>query len=202
MSKTREFYDYQQAEMYLMESVIRFKDEPVVVAAMDYNSNRDIFCWFKKLTRREHDNAKISIYDVKINMNPVPLGYINWKRFGEQHVLVAHRDPIRMWKIGLTKKNLIIRGIDHRGIDTVVDETAQVINSKALRDTITGKFPSLKKCIKDGIPQAFSRRFAIRGDSLYFSQLSYPIGYINNGELALLDDYAFLSEVLGQDVGI
>ena len=196
----REFYNYSQAEMYLLDSVIRFSGEPVVVSYMegeDEGEGDGINCCLKKLTQRTASYERVSIYDYRIDMSPVPLGYVNWKRYGEVSILIAYRVPLRMWKVGLTSNNLALRGIMHG--DTG-ESSSTVINSKALSNTIKGNFPSLDKCIQEEQPQAFSRRFAILNKKLWFAQLSSPIGEIIGGELSLIPQYAFMSEALRQDV--
>ena len=200
--KNKEFYDQDHAIRYLNHSIIRVDNVPVLIERIDVRGS-SLYAQYHPIERMADAYTKqVLLKSPRINMNPVPLGYVNWKNWNRKLVaLKAFRIPQRAWKIGLTTRSLrILPGSMER------ETKDMLLYSKYMKATICNDFPSLEHVLskirdKDVGSVAFSRRFSLSsGGSLFFIQLSKKVGEVYKNTLKLYDRYMFLSELLEKDM--
>ena len=195
--KNKKFYDIDHARLYLINSIIRIDNNPVMVLDIlrNQSSERDIH--YRPIENSEGTKI-ITLSSVRVDMNPVPLGFINFSEFGKKKVAIrGYRGPSRQWRIGLTEENLRIQPQKY---DTYTTRK-KILKSIFLKNSICGVFPSLKKIIemikdKEATSQAFSRDFSIDKAKLMFIQLKDPVGKIFKKEVMLFDDFLYLNQLL------
>ena len=183
--RNKDWYDYNHAKMYLYHSIIRMGPIPIYV--FDVNNDR-IITYCKLRTRQEQKT--IELYDPKINMVPVSLGFVNWKNV----VYCITRRPVRKWRVGLTGEN----SYTYQYPNIHVIRSSSLFFTKALEDTIMGNFPSYQNVLdKKTLKKAFSRRFAIINDEIYYNMLKVPIG--NTRPYVLYRPFEYLKQILEED---
>lgn len=203
--RNRRFQDAHHAAQYLTSSVIRYKELPIFVSQVMPDKNGVSVMSFCDTTERgltqdaDIPYQTVNLTDPDVDMTPVPLGFVNFRRFGLYQAIRTFRAPIRAWKIGLTTSNLIVEGADGRRRD--------LLYSNELKATILGNFPSFAKARnavvgKDKGQAAFSRRFSVSYEGLLF-HLFFPdaIGKITSkGDPSLSKDFMYLGEALSEDL--
>ena len=200
--KNKVFYDQDHAIRYLNHSIIRVDNTPVLVERIDVKGTH-LYAQYHPIERMAGEYTKqVSLRSSRVNMNPVPLGWVNWRNWDRKLVaLKAFRIPERAWKIGLTSQNLLILP------GTTDRETKdRLLYSKYMKATICNDFPSLtyvlSKFRNEKIKSiAFSRRFSLNSNgSLFFIQLPKKVGRVYKDTLKLDEKYIFLSELLEKDM--
>lgn len=201
--KNKEFYDANHANLYLVNSIIRVDGVPVYITNVQRSRKLSkITIHYNLISNRENTEETIPIDSKRIDMNPVPLGFINFTEFGKPKTIIsAYRIPARQWRIGLTSNNLKLIPNCYNGAET----KRKIIQSIYFKRSVCGEFPNVKKVIKmikdkEAISQAFSRSFAMEREKLRFIQLAEPVGELFKGEIMLFDDYLYLSQLLEQDL--
>lgn len=195
--KNKKFFNTDHASLYLVGSIIRIDGLPVRVENIEYkNSLRRQILFYHSIGKREKVKS-ISLESTRVDMNPIPLGFINYKEFGENKAIRAYRIPSRQWRIGLTAENLRIIPNTLDGFQI----KRKIIESIYFKQSVCGNFPNIEeiiKMIKDrkATSQAFSRDFAIDKKHLKFIQLKNHVGKIFREEVMLFDDYLYLSQLL------
>lgn len=185
-------YDNQDnVSMRLLNSVIRVGTTPVFVIDITRTELK-----YKSLSSGRENI--ISLKSPRLNLLPVPLGYINY-RAGAHYL---SRIPQRKYKQGLAYESLKMEGMS-RG--------KEVLRSKALARCIAGEYPNHEEVIrriKDGenINLAFSRQFAIgeaptfegTGGALSLLFRGRRVGEVTkkNDELKLVPRFIYLQEKL------
>lgn len=198
--RNKKFFNIDHANLYLVGSIIRVNDLPVYVRNVTYSRaiKKQILTYAPVENYDEGKVDKVYLNSSRVDMNPIPLGFINFKEFGKPRIAVgAYRIPSRQWRIGLTTDNMRI--IPHR-FDGY-EAKRKVIHSIYFKKSVCGQFPTVEEIIemiknKEATSQAFSRDFAIEKNKLMFLQLKAPVGKIFKNELMLFDDYLYLSQVL------
>lgn len=207
--RNKEFFNSEHAQRYLAGSLIRLDNEPIYVIDVGHKKNTIYFIHLADGTE-----GNIPISSPLINLNPVPLGFLNWKqRSGNNQIHYAsylQRIPERSWNIGCTHRNIQFRDV----MDGASPEgntgqwVREVLQSKALRLSILGEYPKLPHTMKVMAEsqsirsRAFSRRFAVtHGQELRFKYHSVAVGMMNkNLSFTLLPKYKYLSEILTKDI--
>ncbi len=198
--KNKKFFNIDHAHLYLAGSTIRVDGLPVYVRGITYNSvvRRQILVYAPVENYDERKADKISLNSARVDMNPIPLGFINFQEFGKPKIAIgAYRIPSRQWRIGLTTDNMRI--VPHRFDE--YERKKKIIHSIHFKNSVCGKFPKIAEIIemiksKEATSQAFSRDFAIEKNKLKFIQLKPPVGKLFKGEPMLFDDYLYLGQLL------
>ncbi len=197
--KNKIFYDQDHAALYLKGSIIRVDELPVLVENVVYRRTiKGLMLEYRDISERGKTPPKVSLGSSRINMNPVPLGFLNFSDFGKPNsVIRAYRIPCRQWRIGLTTENLRLFPNKFDSHDT----KNKVMQSIYLKKAICGEFPSAEEVIENAkarlsTSQAFSRSFAIERRKLKFIQVGEDVGELYKGEIMLFDEYIYLSQLL------
>lgn len=178
------------AQSRLNETIIRYKDKPVLVIAVSGTDNA-ITIQYQDLLSDVMGIDGIS----KFNFDPVPLGYTNHKHYA--HYLM--RAPMRRdWRQGLRMLNLI----------TPSGESPRLIPFRTIAQTIIGSFPSLKTTLntismKDTktVSMAFTREFALVKNQLEYKGM-FMVGEVNldNGNIKVNDKFGWVRESLEESL--
>lgn len=179
----------QYAGTRLRESIVRFKGEPVFVLQVGAKGGKVAF---QTLARAEdHELAGIGECTLQdLDINPVPLGYVNEAKFA----YYVSRCPVREdWRQGLRKNTMrtIPGGIN--------------VNFKFLRQTILGKYPNLKDALKlvndrERESVAFSRSFAISRGGILHHKGQWQVGEIDERGYTLLPKFQWVEEALNEEL--
>jgi len=190
------FYNRDQADNYLRGSVVRVGTTPAYITGVRWGrrnergENRETVSYESLLNHRRRN---ILLKSTRLNLAPVPLGYID---YGNGASLIVTRVPTRNWKMGLSQSNMKV--MDHRQCE--VDRPRNIIRSTELGNTIINKFDSVERAratlkMAGGI-KAFDREFAIDSyDDLWYVNHNEPVGKMGN-EPDLLPQFNFLAEKL------
>ena len=194
--KNRDFVDEQHANSYLSGTIIRVGGIPIYVDQLSEGGRVE-----KKWRMNYHiigdDEVNILFLpNEKIDMNPVPLGMMNF----EESVFYVSRIPTRGWKVGLAPSNVSFYPLGPAGNGG----GAPPLISKELRKCILGQYPdftgALKKIRAGKNAIAFSRRFAINGGSLLFKNGDKAVGVAERQGPILFDNFQYLEETLQEDL--
>jgi len=128
-----------------------------------------------------------------LNLEPVPLGFINTDR---DMVFVARKPMRRDWRQGLSHNSLVTYG----------KYRADEVNFRWLVQPITGKYPSFSRALtslarKNSI--AFSRDFGLtrEDDKITLCYRRHPVGYVEEGQPVLYPQKQFLQQHLAEAMG-
>ncbi len=196
--KHKDFYDQAHARAYLHGCVIRKAEAPILIQNLqkadrmgkkwrvDYNELGDM------------ESNILFLPNRAIDMNPVPLGMLNGEEDG---VWFVSRQATRKWKVGLYQGNMHSYG---HGLSADFYRGPN-INSSELNSCIRGLYPDYTAVmcrIRAGKKKtlAFSRRFCVDQGSLLFKALREPVGIAERVEPVLFDQFAYLKEVLEEDL--
>lgn len=195
--KNKKFFDVEHARLYLVGSIIRIDSAPILVLNVSYSGAGYMTIQYRPIEKTE-GNRNINIKSLRIDMTPLPLGFINFREFGKKTVaLSTYRIPSRQWRIGLTTENLMIIPQKYNNSET----KRKIMKSIFFKRNVCGLFPKIKEIIemiknKEATSQAFSRDFAINKNKLMFIQVKEPVGKVFNDEVMLSDDYLYLNQLL------
>ena len=196
--KNKKFFDIDHANMYLTESIIRVDSVPVRVEKVVYENALNRRVLYYKIIGKKEKMRNISLRSPRVDMNPLPLGFINFSEFGfPKKAIRTYRVPSRQWRIGLTTENFKI-------VPNVFDThrmKKKIMESIHFKNSVCGNFPNIEEIIKNikdkkAISQAFSRDFAMDKNNLQFIQLKEPVGKIFKDEVMLFNDFLYLSQLL------
>ena len=196
--KLKKFFDIHHAQMYLMNSLIRYKDKPVIVHDIQFQQNGKLAMRYAANHDMEGYWKTASLSSKFINMNPVPLGLVN---FGRRCIFIA-RAPLRAWKVGLTANAMFMYSADPNDRALGINPNA-IFRSKELADTIAGNYPDLENALEefqsDDHVIGISRHFAVSKKSLYF-QNAGVVGQVKDSSVKLNPQFDFLQEMLEMDM--
>lgn len=208
--KHKVFFDLHHASGYLKDSIIRVDGDPIYiqdVAARRRKKPNNYDLIYTNLGNKNDGPHTISIQDNAVDMNPIPLGLCNFVRNGSNFATSVMRAPMRMWKVGLTTRNAVLKA-PHREYDGMIGAN-QLLFSNAFAKMVRGEYPSLKEIAKklnDRNPggaaayiMAFSRNFAVDNKKLYYRSFG-EVGFHKNGEVRLDDEHTYLQELLDKDM--
>lgn len=184
----RFFTEPHYARQAFANCLIRIGESPVWIG--DFNGWSTSFYY-------PLNSKKTFIEDIRevkhlLNIEPVPLGYVNHKN-GASYV---RRAGARQWKQGLNRDNL--RGpVINKGV---------LLKSKELARTIKGKFPSYDEAYniysRTGKSRAFSREWALTSGllepDLCYKDMRVGIGTIKGPKL--LPEFEYLTESLMETI--
>lgn len=201
--KDKDFWNREQAQSYLGGSVVRYKSDPIYIYEVTHTRAGKYTAHFLPLgiTDREFIHADVS----ELDLNPVPLGLVNFREYGRNFCVSTYRKPLRQWKIGLSRNNMIIRP----GQFDKNDFRDSLLQGKDLRKTILNEFPSYEEALHKVVDEgeegmAFSRRFAVKKKTkhsyLFHNLHENSVGKIIDRDIRLDDKYQYLSESLEEDL--
>lgn len=173
-----ELIDYARGR--LDDTVIMIDGSPSFIKMV--TGNRELV--FRNLTL--DDGGAISMDSDKVDLTPIPLGYLN-SVFGASYLV---RLAQRRWKQGLDKRAVMVRGKDCRREDWFYTED--------MEQCLTNVYPSFEEAkalaIKDDITVAFNKRWAISAkDSLFHRGML--VGTCKK-KVSLQKVYKYLQEIL------
>ena len=200
--KNKEFYDEQTAKRYLRNSVIRYKNAPILITSIEHINQDGILGKEWKVGYNRVGTNMPGIFflpNPMVNFNPVPLGMMN----GIQHTFYVSRAPIRAWKIGLSEENCNF----HSVLSDNYPAQENMILSFSGRHvglTIEGKYPTYKEGLKqlNGETQSvgISRSFAMNKRGLIYKTMPMPVGVCKDTGPKLLEEFAYLEQVMRKEL--
>lgn len=207
--RTKDFFDVGQASQNLRASIIRIADKPVyvmdVVASEPRKINSPLLIQYSPLANINEDVETIPLKDIKVDMNPVKLGFCNYLHDEGYASYYVSRYPTRKWKIGLSRENISVMMPGGYEADKYV--IGKLFPTKLLAATINNRYPSVKEIIKGfnrySGTRAFSRRFTITSElRVYYKTTEQSVGIVkqDKGTISLFDDFFYLKEVLKEDL--
>lgn len=194
--KIKEFYDHRQAHAYLSECIVIHDGEPVYVNEI-YQDGRKYVISYYHLPYGNTDRKEAYLDDGKWDFTPVSLGYTS--TIGQyKYSNYASRVPQRAWKIGLTVGNLNLFSIK----PVFRLDKRNLFFSENLKNTVLNRYPKYSTAYnkKDEFPTAFSKRFAIFKDDLFYKSINVPAGKAKKDGPELNEKFKFLQEVLDEDL--
>src|SRR6266404_8982006 len=105
--RTREFFNRDQADNYLINSIIRFNERPVMITEVSGGGGKKGFVLRGRYCDpNAADSTSFYHKDLAVNMEPIPLGFLvldhkSWLPY----TAYISRLPVRAWKIGLTRNH-------------------------------------------------------------------------------------------------
>lgn len=184
--------DFTYAGTRIQESVVRLlKDnEPVMVRNVG-NRGQCLVTPIEFIETRDKD---ILVHLDDLNLEPVPLGYVNTGG----KAIYLQRIPVRRGpgNQGLTQNNCGSTG-----------ERLWRFPSKSLRQCIIGKYPTFDKAVEESKVNmrsghkiiAFHRYWAVGNETLYYKN-ELVVGAIVKGKPVLGSSYQYLKEALSEIV--
>lgn len=182
--------DLDYASRRLNNTLVRTADgHPFFVLRTYHNENGEMFHDGEDMITNQRRTEKHK----DINLEPVPLGFVNTS--GDM-VFVARKPMRRDWRQGLCHNNMITYG----------RVRAEDINLKLLVQPIMKQYPSFAKAIaalakKSSV--AFSRDFGLskEADKITLCYRQYRVGEVINGVPVLDANKAFLQQHLQEAIG-
>jgi len=204
--KKKVFYDAGQAYNYLINSILRLDRNPIYIMSVEAKG-KDYNLFIRDLLT---DTRKVILYsDDQLNLNPVPLGFCNVRRFYNQ-AYYTFRLPARTWSIGLNHTNFGVSSPfgSAENKSALKEKSTDLFASPSLVRTIMNDYPSIEQAAKtlketrfEKECIAFSRNFALsRRMEVIYGLASLPIGEFNGRAFNLKDEYAYLHEMLLNEV--
>lgn len=176
------------ARTRLIETIVMYKGRPVTVADVALNGD----CTVRYLTDREYFVCQLGELDI----NPVPLGYLNTMKFATYLTRIPMRQD---WRQGLRNRTM-----RHNHADAQ-DPPA----NKFLEACILGQYPSLGDCFSifrrrvATVSVAFSRNFAVLQNATLQYKGRWIVGDINpKGNYNLLPKFDWVRENLEEDLAV
>jgi hypothetical protein len=178
--------DYEYASSRLENTIVRLGGEPVMVQRVDM----DGVCMYNLL--KDGGDAEFKRVEIdKLDLHPVPLGYVNKGAYCGFLTRIPKRHD---WRQGLRKNNsMILRGanISYNGI-----------YGKPLHRCIVGSYPSYKVCvqkIRAGGQHniAWCRDFCLNHDGSVQYKGSFIVGRLDMDDgVELIKEFQYLQEKL------
>jgi hypothetical protein len=174
----------EYASQRLAGTIVRVGEVPVYVSSVFETRQEGILCKIQELQDTEDDSKFVSVDN--LNLEPVPLGYVN---YGPSSYYMVRKPMRNDWRQGLRRGNSAFIG----------DEGFYELPHQELNQTILGKYPKVKDAlalvktrIKDKV--AFSRDFAVGYDkTLHYK--GRRVGTFDK-QMTLDKKYFYLNEYL------
>lgn len=195
------YKDVGYARDKLVETLVRYNGQPVIVGNIDGRGKANIYKVFG-------NHTYIDVKYGDLELEPVSLGNINFNG----GVAYASRIPKRRdWRQGLRNNNMhISQVIDGFGRNTIR------LTSTELGKTIIGSYPSIETCVEsitcgEAKGMAFSRFFSVgskspKGYPLYFKHTIVGIVTVGadgrNINTELMPEFGYLNEMLIEEMKI
>lgn len=203
--KIKEFFDHNHIANYMGGSVVMYGKRPIFISEIERAREDKRYRVIYRSLANPNRNAATWYPDKYFDLNPVPLGYVNIPINRTDTVVYAYRIPLRMWKVGLTRRNLRTRSPAKlpRMDDYLPPDV--LIPSKELGRTIVGDYPDFDEALartkkEKALACAFSRRFACTSSDLLYKWYEEPVGTIARDGPQLKDEYFYLREALQEDL--
>ena len=174
--------EYEYANTRLSGSIVMLGNKPIVVTNVD---------GFGTVMSEELGTGEPVVCPLgDINVDPVPLGYLNK---GSKCFYLARIPRRKDWRQGLRTRTLAVLNAD-----------VLTISHKNLAKCISGKYPTLTRCIKalgrvDSI--AFSRKFALNSRKELLYKEIVVGALLESGKFKLYTEYQYLYELLDKHSG-
>lgn len=185
--------DFDYANNRLRNTLIKYKNYPFFVDYVDIDSG---YVCGTILGTKKFMGEKVHINDC--DLNPVELGYINYKAVA----LFSVRMPQRYYRQGITTNTFLFRGEKgwKRGDPFMNEITNCVLN----------KYPKIDHVIeyvhnKEKESYAFSKKWAVRlskSDNLLLDYKGKGVGTIKNDMPVLNNKFQFLKESLEEELNV
>lgn len=204
--KQKRFFDVDHADRYLSSSVIRVGGDPVFVNRVLVSGSGNqptLYYWNLGAVGGSAKLKQLALYHADVDLNPVPLGMLSQDGDINAACYIT-RVPRRAWKIGLTTTSLNCGQVSSKAEEYIRFGKSGVLYSNALKNTINNQYPSIKQAAimsKDlSLPIAFSRKFAIWMDRIYYKDLGYAVGEKVADSIVLKDEFHWLKEMVEEVV--
>jgi len=207
----REFGDdLYHALMYMKGVVIRLKDEPIVITDVKPAKNKKggfILRYRDKETGIKGKIKSCNIKHPKLEMLPVPLGFLPTTKDSKWHCTYIQRIPNRTWHVGLCQSNMrqyANENLEYApGVSMPIASVSFFISDE-FNNLVKGKYisPGVAMTLAKEQPArawAFSRRFMIFKDQVYYKYFRDPVGQVKNWDINLFPEASFLKETLADD---
>lgn len=182
----------QDAHMRASGTVVRFNGKPVYIKDVQTEGGELLVNFVYLLTGRK-STARLS--DELWNWKPVPTGFVNT---GDK-VFYVQRKPVRKWKQGLSRDNC--------SVFPKALGMQEMFKSKQFGRTVMRDYPSYKEAFakvrSEGGQVAFHPDLAISRSKvgpIYLLYRTDTVGWLEQGELILGDDWSFLKEIVQEVV--
>jgi hypothetical protein len=202
--KRKEFFDIDQANAYLSNSVIRLGEDPIYVHNV-YSGKSGVILSYWKLGAV---GGSIALKETKLDnpdldMSPVKLGMLATGKESKATIYCS-RMSRRAWKWGLSSGSLDLTNISNDRQKRVHFNKNSVLYSNSLLNTIKGDYlkydAALKISNEENLPIAFSRNFAVWGEDLYYKYIGQPVGKNKKTFPSLEEGFEWVYEVLQEDL--
>lgn len=180
--KAYEEADYARSR--LPETIVRLTNgKPIFIQSVLANK-----VYYNHLGEDEQRVCKLS----DLNINPVPLGYVN----EGNNAFYLTRSPVREdWRQGLRSRTMrVVGALGGMGFD---------LDDNSIAKTILGEYPSFKTALKNaeaGAATAFSRNFAILPGRTLQYKGRFECGLINQFGPALHRNMFWVQEELEEEL--
>ncbi len=200
----KEFYNEDQAQSYLSRCIISRAGRPIYVDSITKPLREQRF----HICYRHLSNSDIPLVtyypDGQIDLTPIPLGMYHQNSDSSHSAIYMARYPIRMWKIGLTSRNVSTMNVSQQSLSGVMPSEL-LFWTKEFEQMVQGEYPSFEKAMKTigGSPyntMPLSRHFATSGTELFFKALGEPVGKLTDNGYALHEPFFYLTESLQEEL--
>ena len=182
----------EYAHTRLTETVIRHGNVPVLVMSV---GTKDDKIWVQYINLLDGGETIHGDEIDNFNLDPVPLGYVNYKNLAYYLTRMSMRKD---WRQGLRLLNVV-----------GPDGDRPPVPLKTIGETIVGNFPSFKSCLdklntKKVIKSiAFCRDFSVSTDEIQYKGV-FSIGKVDmeNGNIHINDDMSWIREALDEALEI
>lgn len=177
-------YMVDDLNMRLSNSLVMHDGEPFYITEIEGTTVYGLYT-------EDQERGEFTLPTKKLDIRPVPLGYVNTAR----HAAYCTRMPHRRYKQGLNSACIVI--------DIPLQGKDEMIRSKAMARAILGKYPSIDEVIEkldvNARSAAFHRYWALSKNAKKEYDLSYRglhVGAFERGNLSLMENYRYLAEEL------
>jgi hypothetical protein len=197
------YENVEEAESRLRSTVVMYDGKPVWVDHVVRGTGPSGLSVQIYSLPRLREKREVDLFDPKLNMRNIPLGYVNYGH----DALYLTRMPARRFKQGLNSENV------HIPRDKMFNEHGDRINwgtiysSQGFADSMSGKFPSFEEAAKKLADEsefksvAFSRVFALSRNPLGLNILLYKgneVAWSESHAFKLPGNKSFLQQVIEQ----
>lgn len=205
--RTRTFYDARHAMGYMVGTYVMYDGRLHYVSDLVNREALKPGTFGIALVDVEKTGNKINAVatdDPKLDMSPVPLGWVQNEAFGVyQPPLRVLRAPRRQWKIGTNCKSLYVSDLNGRWLR---HGDPDLLRSIGFIRAVHNQYPSFDRAVERAEAQdvaiAFSRKFVVNPNgSLYHLMNNRPVGHVDEIKAVRLDNrYAYLQEALDEEI--
>jgi hypothetical protein len=200
----KQFYDRNHAAAYLSNTLIRYDGKPMVLADLVGEDDGGMRYWLRDQTDVGGDaGVWTNDDDPLLDMSPLPSGFMT-RQFGDvtTRCCAIKRFPSRQWKVGTSLNAVQFYDVDtgmalgkHYG-DLVSHGLMQLLNKTYLSfDAVVERYSSSR------VSLPFSRMFAVSpAGQLRHLLIELPIGEVEDGQVVLFDNFAYMQEALQEDI--